>query len=269
MFSLSQIVHCIYLLQYFHPSTPYNSSFPTRRTPLWFNHHSRGHSVTIDIPPNLYDDCNWLGLALYASFSIHWDREKSVSSINSSHFLYCRFQTSNAGLDDQILVCRTTDEENNWLLGRYGLIWISYIPGEAFKDMLHQGGCIEASFVSNWPGVTVLKCGLRLLYQHDQLQFEQELIHCNAFIAALRDFIRRIILRPTIFEKVEEFLQVIKNPETILREKDRLVRNYEYLLQRHHQPSLPIYVPICDSPYFYLFYRTLMGAQNILLVFPQ
>uniref|UniRef100_A0A2N9HBW6 ADP-ribosyl cyclase/cyclic ADP-ribose hydrolase n=1 Tax=Fagus sylvatica TaxID=28930 RepID=A0A2N9HBW6_FAGSY len=204
--------------RYFHPSTPYNSSFPTRRTPLWFNHHSRGHSVTIDIPPNLYDDCNWLGLTLYASFLIPWDRENSVSSINSSHFLYCRFQTSNAGLDDQILVCRTTDEENEWLLGRYGLIWISYIPGEAFKDMLHQGGCIEASFVSNWPGVTVLKCGLRLLYQHDQVQFEQELKHCNAFISARRDFSRR----PTRFEKFEAFYQVIKNPETILREKDRL-----------------------------------------------
>ena len=262
VFSLSLIVHCIYLLQYFHPSTPYNSSFPTTRTPSWFNHHSRGHSVTIDIPPNLYDDCNWLGLALYASFSIHWDREKSVSSINSSHFLYCRFQTSNAGLDDQILVCRTTDEENNWLLGRYGLIWISYIPGEAFKDMLHQGGCIEASFVSNWPGVTVLKCGLRLLYQHDQVQFEQELKHCNAFISALRDFKRRFSL--------QEVYQVMKNCDTILMDENyRLVRNYEYLLQRHHQPSLPIYVLICDSPYFYLFYRTLMGAQNFLLVLPQ
>uniref|UniRef100_A0A2N9HQ95 Uncharacterized protein n=1 Tax=Fagus sylvatica TaxID=28930 RepID=A0A2N9HQ95_FAGSY len=77
------------------------------------------HSVTIDIPPNLYDDSPLM-------------------------------------------------KKMNGYLVRDGLIWISYIPGEAFKDMLHQGGCIEASFVSNWPGVTVLKCGLRLLYQHDQ-----------------------------------------------------------------------------------------------------
>ena len=188
VFSLSLIVHCIYLLQYFHPSTPYNSSFPTGRTPLWFNHHSRGHSVTIDIPPNLYDDCNWLGLTLYASFLIPWGRENSVSSINSSHFLYCQFQTSNAGLDDQFLVCRTTDEDHKRLQKIFGFIWISYIPGEALKDMLHLCGHIKASFVSDWPSVMVQKCGLRLLYQHDLSQFEQQLKHCNASISAHRDF---------------------------------------------------------------------------------
>nr|XP_023929824.1 uncharacterized protein LOC112041155 [Quercus suber] len=174
--------------RYFHPSTSYNSRFPTRRTPRWFNHHCRlGHSVTIEIPPNLYEDNNWLGLALYASILIPRGQENTVPA-NSSHFLYCQFQTSKASLDNQILVCRTTDEENNWLQKLFGLIWISYIPGEALKDMLHQCGHIKASFVSDWPSVMVQKCGLRLLYQHDQSQFEQQLKHCNASVSAHRDF---------------------------------------------------------------------------------
>ena len=33
--------------------------------------------------------------------------------------------------------------------------------------------------MSDWPGVIVQNCALQLLYQHDQVQFEQELKHCN------------------------------------------------------------------------------------------
>ena len=135
---------------------------------------------------------------------------------------------SKAGLGDQILVCRTTDEENQWLIRRLkGHIWISYIPGEAFKHMLHQGSHIEASFVCNWPGVTVQKCGFRLLYKCDRLQFEQELKHCNAFISAHRDFTCQVKMRATKLERYEEFVQVEKKVKTLLNKNDLLVRTYE------------------------------------------
>nr|XP_023903894.1 uncharacterized protein LOC112015694 [Quercus suber] len=206
----------------FHPSTLYNSCFPTRRTPRWFNHHCRlGHSVTIEIPPNLYEENNWLGLALYASILIPRDQENAVSA-NSSHFLYCQFQTSKASLGNQILVCRTTDEENNWLHLFFGLIWISYIPGEALKDMLHQCGHIKASFVSDWPSVTVQKCGLRLLYQHDRLQFEQQLERCNVFISAQRDFTCQSNRHGTRLELMEECMQVADKVRSLRNKYDQL-----------------------------------------------
>ncbi|KAF3953508.1 hypothetical protein CMV_021059 [Castanea mollissima] len=209
----------------FHPSTLYNSCFPTRSTPRWFNHHYRlGHSVTIEIPPNLYEDNNWLGLALCASIfipgehaSMFFPREQeNAVSTNSSHFLYCQFQTSKASLDNQILVCRTTIEEHKWLHQLFGLIWISYIPSEALKDMLHQCGHIKASFVSDWPSVTVQKCGLRLLYQHDRLQFEQQLEHCNVFISAQRDFICQLSRHGTRLERMEECEQVVDKVKSLL-----------------------------------------------------
>ena len=183
--------------------------------------------MTIEIPPNLYEDNNWLGLALYASILIPRDQENAVSA-NSSHFLYCQFQTSKASLDNQILVCRTTNEEKNWLDLLFGLIWISYIPGEALKDMLHQCGHIKASFVSDWPSVMVQKCGLRLLYQHDRLQFEQQLKHCNAFIYAHRDF-KCISSSGTRLEKMEKCLRVRNKVRSIRNKYDR-VRNYEYFV---------------------------------------
>ncbi|XP_050253550.1 uncharacterized protein LOC126699646 isoform X3 [Quercus robur] len=67
--------------------------------------------------------------------------------------------------------------------------------------MLRQCGHIKASFVSDWPSVMVQKCGLRLLYQHDLSQFEQQLKHCNASISAHRDFICQFSGSGTIQEE--------------------------------------------------------------------
>ena len=76
--------------------------------------------------------------------------------------------------------------------------------------MFHQGSHIEASFLSNWPGVTVQKCEFRLLYKHDWVLFEQELKHCNTFISAHRDFTCQLSQRATELECKEEFMQVAK-----------------------------------------------------------
>ena len=126
-----------------------------------------------------------MGLVLYASFSIHGDPNFILSHLNSgkSHSLYCQCQMSMANVNDQTIAFSTSKEEIMWLLELGEFIWISYVPGEPFKNMLQHCSCIEASFVSDWPGVLVQKCALQLLYQHDQVQFEQELQHCNDLIS--------------------------------------------------------------------------------------
>jgi hypothetical protein len=108
-------------------------------------------------------------------------------------FLYCQVRTSVAGVNDEILACQTSKVEIMWLnnLGRF--IWISYVPGEPFKNMLRQCSRIEGLFVSDWPGVMVQECGLRLLYQRDLEEFEQKLKQCNVLISDHSDFARRII----------------------------------------------------------------------------
>ena len=45
--------------------------------------------------------------------------------------------------------------------------------------------------MSDWPGVIVQKCALQLLYQHNQVQFEQELKHYNNLISQNRELIRK------------------------------------------------------------------------------
>lgn len=168
------------ILQDFHPATLYNSCFPPNKIQEWFTHHGRGHSVTIGLPTNLFRDSNWMGFALYASFSMHGDATAFLNNLFSkfSRCLHCRFQMHVEGMNDQILVCHTTKEEIIWLLSLGEFIWVSYVPGKPFKDILHhQCSYIKASFGSDWPGVRVQKCALRFLYQHDQVQFKQELRH--------------------------------------------------------------------------------------------
>nr|XP_023925283.1 disease resistance-like protein DSC1 [Quercus suber] len=87
-----------------------------------------------------------------------------------------------ANVDDQTIAFSTNKEEITWLLNLGEFIWICYVPGEPFKNMLPNCSHIEASFMSDWSGVIVQNCALQLLYQHDQVQFAQELKHCNNLI---------------------------------------------------------------------------------------
>jgi hypothetical protein len=179
------------MLQEFNPLFLYNSCFPPSKiTQEWFSYPSFGHSVRIDIPPNLYNDNTWMGLTLCVCFSFHGDPKTILDNLVSEipHFLYCQFRTIVGRMDnDQVIGCVTSKVEIMWLNNVGGFIWISYIPRELLKNMLHQCSFISASFVSDWPGVMVRECALRLLYQNDRVQFEQKLKQCNALISEHSD----------------------------------------------------------------------------------
>nr|POE84704.1 hypothetical protein CFP56_58892 [Quercus suber] len=201
-----------------------------------------------------------MGLAVYASFSIERDHRtifENMVSTFSPHFLYCQFELSRASLD-QIHVCRINYEENEWLHNLYGFSWISYIPSEAFKEVLNQCDHMKASFVSDWPGVIVQKCGLHLLYQHDRLQFEREVQHCNTLISAYQDF-ERCLWKEGIEHCRLDMISEIMDTRTPNKMKLGLDGCFEYFgcfplvnvlpsfSSQSNGPSVTIYVP----KYFY------------------
>ncbi|XP_040998845.1 disease resistance protein RPP2B-like isoform X4 [Juglans microcarpa x Juglans regia] len=177
----------------FNPSTRYSFCFPLSKVQDWFTHQSCGHSVAVDIPQTLYSDDNWVGLVLYASFSICRDPETLPDN--------CHFRMGTLdGRDDEFLSVNTSRHEIKRFITRGGFCWIAYIPGNQLMCMLNiRGGGksylpmstqyshIAASFASESPIITIKKCGLRLLYNHDQVQFEEELKHCNDLFFEYRD----------------------------------------------------------------------------------
>ncbi|XP_042965647.1 TMV resistance protein N-like isoform X1 [Carya illinoinensis] len=176
----------------FHPSTRYSFCFPLSKVQDWFTHQSCGHSVAVDISPRLYStNSNWMGLVLYACFSFCRDLEILENVQFRMHTL--------SGRDDYVLSCHISIHEIKQFISQDGFCWIAYMPGEElmqnlgiqhrgdYMTMLPRCSHIAASFESDCPIITMEKCGLRLLYQHDQAQFEQELKHCNDLLSKYRD----------------------------------------------------------------------------------
>ncbi|KAG2663157.1 hypothetical protein I3760_16G014300 [Carya illinoinensis] len=161
----------------FHPSTRYSFCFPPCKVQDWFTHRSCGRSVAIDIHPRLYCNDNWMGLVLYASFSIHKDSETLLEN--------CQLRMA---LRDGSFSCHISRHEIKQFITPGGFCWIAYVPARNVPMSWQQyGSHIAASFVSDCPIITMEKCGLRILYKHDQVQFEQELKHCNDLLSEYRD----------------------------------------------------------------------------------
>lgn len=146
----------------------------------WFEYYNFGHSVTMALPPNLYNDTNWLGLALCAQFSIleHPDANHSGLNLGIPHYLTCYLETDRGSVEP-IHAYRTNNKELEWSYKLGGFIWLSYIPRGWFLDeQLNECIRLEASIGSDRGGLRVHKCGLRLVYEHDEEEFKQTIMHC-------------------------------------------------------------------------------------------
>ena len=87
-----------------------------------------------------------------------------LNSENAYH-LYCRLESKVGSLEPLYAYCLA--KEDVMLLHLGGFMRLSYIPRSSFPDWLNQCNHIEASIVSDCPDLTVVKCGLRLVHQHE------------------------------------------------------------------------------------------------------
>lgn len=162
----------------------YNLCFSHTEILDWFRHHGNGPSVTIQIPQNLHTEVgNWIGLALCAYFS-ELDPQHPNTSIEgmemeTSHHLISHIQSERIGLEHPHIY-RTTNDEFKWLKHGGQFLWLSYIPRKWFShDHLNQCGSMEVSFASDVGSLRVHKCGLRLVYRHDEDELKQAIMKCK------------------------------------------------------------------------------------------
>lgn len=125
----------------------------------------------------MYSDTNWKGLALCAYFSVGENPTAELDNSNRDipHHLICVLE-SEIGTIEPIHDYCTTNEEFQWLYFG-GFIWVSYIPRASFSDQLNGCSIVNASIASDHEACNVHSCGLRLVYQHDQEEFEEALFH--------------------------------------------------------------------------------------------
>ncbi|KAM1262430.1 hypothetical protein ACFX13_028240 [Malus domestica] len=66
------------------PATQFTCSFPGIKIPKWFGQLYRsGSHARIQLPPNLYDDSNWLGVAVCVYFAVHEHRPTNETTPDS------------------------------------------------------------------------------------------------------------------------------------------------------------------------------------------
>ncbi|XP_059430025.1 TMV resistance protein N-like [Corylus avellana] len=146
--------------------------------PKWFNNKSASSSVKLEMHPDLNDNREWKGCALFVVYEVH-EHEKSNSMIFEStdhptlhHFDY-HFGTDKGRLDIPFLlpVPKVTS------VGATGF-WV-YIPAKCFLEQSNKlDGCsyIEALILSDSLVVEVKECGMRLVCsEHDALEFYEAL----------------------------------------------------------------------------------------------
>jgi hypothetical protein len=125
-------------------------------------------------------------LALCAYFEVLDRPTSNLDSLNpgNPHHLTCYFETeTDRDSPEPLHAYCTSNEEFQWLhFG--GFLWLSYIPRTWFLDYHQLNKCInlKATIASDGQGLGVLKCGLRLLYQHDEQEFKETIMHCKRLL---------------------------------------------------------------------------------------
>lgn len=136
---------------------------------MWFSHQSIGPSVEIPLPPNLYNDENWMGIAVCAIFPI-----PPNSRGNLDPKIFILHLDSNEGYVKPTIVFHLVQDifvESHRLL-------VFYLPPMMFPVKLNNWNRICAAFECVIPSVDVKMCGIHLLYKQDLEAFVQTMIEC-------------------------------------------------------------------------------------------
>ncbi|XP_062003645.1 uncharacterized protein LOC133721126 isoform X1 [Rosa rugosa] len=184
--------HKISALKNFDPSSPYNIiCFSDKEIPVWFKHEmsyqmSSRSRVGIKLPPRLHEDENWRGLAICVTFEVH-DQRPATSPVK----LLCHLRAKDNYCLNPIPMCSITEEKLKSLhLGRF--IWVTYIPSILLTEFCVISD-VEARIYVSYRGLTVEKCGIRLLYRQEEGEFENTITECWTSFFDNLSFMRQLV----------------------------------------------------------------------------
>ncbi|RVW64945.1 Disease resistance-like protein DSC1 [Vitis vinifera] len=143
-----------------HPNVaiPFSTVFPGSEIPDWFRHHSQGHEINIEVPPDWYINSNFLGFALSAvmapqhdsrAWCMYCDLDTHDLNSNSNSHRICSFFGSWT-----YQLQRTPIESDH--------VWLAYVPS-FFSFSREKWSHIKFSFSSSG-GCVVKSCGFCPVY---------------------------------------------------------------------------------------------------------
>ncbi|CBI39197.3 unnamed protein product, partial [Vitis vinifera] len=141
-----------------HPNVgiPFSTVFPGSEIPDWFRHHSQGHEINIEVPPDWYINSNFLGFALSAVMAPQHD--------SRAWYMYCDLDTHDLNSNSH----RICSFFGSWT---YQLqhtpiesdhVWLAYVPS-FLSFSCEKWSHIKFSFSSSG-GCVVKSCGFCPVY---------------------------------------------------------------------------------------------------------
>uniref|UniRef100_A0A7N2LFU1 ADP-ribosyl cyclase/cyclic ADP-ribose hydrolase n=1 Tax=Quercus lobata TaxID=97700 RepID=A0A7N2LFU1_QUELO len=172
---------------------------PQTKISEWFKNKECGPSVRIPLPPNLFNNRLWKGIALCVIFEVP-ENLKDVSTGQDSKYFheFIRHFDMDGHFFNCPLVLKVPKET---FVGSFGL-WL-YISHARFTEHSDEGSCIGSLIRPTRQDIQIKMCGARILYEQDMIEFVQENFRsCNDLSRDwarnhLYDYIFHQIARPS------------------------------------------------------------------------
>lgn len=144
---------------------------PQTEIPKWFTYqNTSGSSVPIRLPDSLEGNySSWRGIALFIVFKVN-KVSRGQDSKKFHEFIY--HLDNDGGHQDYPLIIINVPKDKLYA-GSYGLRL--YVSNARFRDHLDERSCISPSITISGSDVQIQKCGARLVYEEDMVEFVRNL----------------------------------------------------------------------------------------------
>ncbi|KAM3683799.1 hypothetical protein ACJW31_12G176100 [Castanea mollissima] len=174
-------------IQFKGDESSYSIIIPGRAIPKWFRHRSVGTSVNLQVPSDKSK-----GVAVCAVFVLHQHHPLHQLPSGGSfgyiftHSLRCYLKAN--GDESKLTFDSFRFSEQFGKIESYNL-YLGYHPYKSFNPKMKENlsqvdanglGQIEIEFETNGPGLEVIKCGARWVYEQDNEDLNQTMRGCSS-----------------------------------------------------------------------------------------
>lgn len=135
----------------------------------WFKHFNQGNSAEVELPPNVFDDANWLGIAVCA---LYWQSHEDPNIIGDRTTPDLEFNVLSCCLDSDVASDGLFDVKFERVLKKLkpwefasDFTFFFYISRIRYLKFWRQCNLARVTFSSSSPCLGLHSCSLRLVQE--------------------------------------------------------------------------------------------------------